>query len=138
MKVCLVDGDYHDVDSSERAFNTCASMAFKELFRKASPKLLEPIMLVNIVTPAEHIGSVQSDLNARRGRIEDQLNKGINREIKAYVPLAKMFGYATQLRTISRGTATFSMTFDHYEDVPKNVADEVIASRAQFMATRRL
>ncbi len=138
MKVSLVDGDYHDVDSSERAFNTCASMAFKELFRKASPKLLEPIMLVNIVTPAEHIGSVTGDLNSRRGRIEDQQNKGINREIKAYVPLAKMFGYATQLRTISRGTATFSMTFDHYEDVPRNVAEEVVASRAQFMATRRL
>jgi elongation factor G len=138
MKVCLIDGDYHEVDSSERAFNTCASMAFKELFRKASPKLLEPIMQVNIVTPKDHIGSVTSDLNARRGSIQDQLDKGINREIKAFVPLAKMFGYATQLRTISRGTATFSMTFDHYEDVPKNVADEVVASRAQFMATRRL
>jgi elongation factor G len=138
LRVKLVDGAYHDVDSSERAFNTCASMAFKELFRKASPQLLEPIMSVNVITPAEHLGSVNGDLAARRGRIESMEAKGVNQEIRSFVPLAQMFGYATQLRTISRGTATFTMTFDHYEPVPFNVAEEIVASRAKYMATRRL
>jgi elongation factor G len=138
LRVSLVDGDYHDVDSSERAFNTCASMAFKEMFRKAAPALLEPIMSVSVITPAEHLGSVNGDLAARRGRIEAMEQKGMNNEVRAFVPLSGMFGYATQLRTLSRGTATFTMTFDHYESVPFSLAEEIVASRQKILQTRRL
>jgi elongation factor G len=137
LRVSLVDGDYHDVDSSERAFNTCASMAFKDLFRKAGPALLEPVMTVNVITPPDHLGPVNGDLAARRGRIDAMERKGVNHEIRAFVPLSGMFGYATQLRTLSRGTATFSMTFDHYEPVPYGLAEEIVASRAKIMEGRR-
>ena len=138
LRVSLVDGDYHDVDSSERAFNTCASMAFKELFRKASPQLLEPVMSVNVITPPEYMGSVNGDLAARRGRIEAMEQRGVNHEIRCFVPLGSMFGYSTQVRTLSSGKATFTMTFDHYEPVPFNLSEEIVASRAKLMATRRL
>ena len=138
LRVSLIDGDYHDVDSSERAFNTCASMAFKDLFRKASPQLLEPVMSVSVITPAEYLGSVNGDLAARRGRIEAMDKKGVNHEIRAFVPLGSMFGYSTQVRTLSSGKATFTMTFDHYEPVPFSLAEEIVASRAKLMATRRL
>jgi elongation factor G len=138
LRVSLVDGDYHEVDSSERAFNTCASMAFKDLFRKAQPQLLEPVMSVSVITPADHMGSVNGDLAARRGRIEAMDQKGVNHEIRAFVPLGSMFGYATQLRTLSRGTATFTMTFDHYEPVPFSLAEEIVASRQKFLQSRRL
>jgi elongation factor G len=138
LRVSLVDGDYHDVDSSERAFFTCASMAFKDLFRKASPQLLEPVMSVSVITPADYLGSVNGDLAARRGRIEAMDKKGVNHEIRSFVPLGSMFGYSTQVRTLSSGKATFTMTFDHYEPVPFNLAEEIVASRAKLMATRRL
>ncbi len=129
LRVSLVDGDYHEVDSSERAFHTCASMAFKELFRRAGPSLLEPMMTVNVVTPAEHLGSVNGDLAARRGRIEEMERQGQAHEVRAVVPLAEMFGYATQLRTLSRGSASFTMAFDHYEPVPFSIAEEVAEAR---------
>jgi elongation factor G len=129
VRVTLVDGDYHEVDSSERAFHTCASMGFKELFRRAAPTLLEPVMSVNIVTPAEHLGSVNGDLAARRGRIESMEARGTTHEVQAMVPLAEMFGYATQLRTLSRGSATFTMTFDHYEPLPFAMAEEIVSQR---------
>ena len=138
LRVSLVDGDYHDVDSSERAFNTCASMAFKELFRKASPQLLEPVMSVSVITPADYLGSVNGDLAARRGRIEAMEQRGVNHEIRSFVPLGSMFGYSTQVRTLSSGKATFTMTFDHYEPVPFNLAEEIVASRAKMLAGRRL
>jgi len=130
--VSLVDGDYHDVDSSERAFFTAASIAFKEAFKKANPALIEPIMSVSVITPAEYLGPVNGDLAARRGRIEamDEKSNG-TREIRAMVPLSKMFGYSTQVRTISSGKATFTMTFDHYEPVPFSTAEEIIAERVK-------
>ena len=137
LKVTLTDGDYHEVDSNERAFFICASMGFKEAFRKASPILLEPVMLVNIITPMEHLGSVNGDLAARRGRIEKMDQKGNNQEIEAYVPLAEVFGYATQLRTLSRGTASFTMAFDHYEPVPFGSTEKIIESRKAILEGRR-
>ena len=130
IKVSLIDGDYHDVDSSERAFFTAASIAFKEAFKKANPSLIEPIMSVNVITPPEYLGPVNGDLAARRGRIEamDKKPSGTH-EIRAMVPLSKMFGYSTQIRTLSSGKATFTMTFDHYEPVPFSTAEEIIAER---------
>jgi elongation factor G len=138
LRVTLVDGDYHDVDSSERAFFTCSSMAFKDLFRKASPALLEPVMSVNVITPAEYLGSVNGDLAARRGRIEAMEQKGVNHEIRASVPLGSMFGYSTQIRTLSSGKATFTMTFDHYEPVPFALAEEIVAARQKIVQGRRV
>jgi elongation factor G len=138
LRVTLIDGDYHDVDSSERAFFTCASMAFKELFRKASPALLEPVMSVNVVTPADYLGAVNGDLAARRGRIEAMEQKGVNHEIRSFVPLGSMFGYSTQVRTLSSGKATFTMTFDHYEPVPFALAEEIVAARQKIVQTRRV
>jgi elongation factor G len=137
LRVTLVDGDYHEVDSSERAFFTAASIAFKDAFRKASPTLLEPLMSVNVVTPPEYLGSVNGDLAARRGRIEamEQKPNGTH-EIRAMVPLAKMFGYSTQVRTLSSGKATFTMTFDHYEPVPFQMAEEIIAERIKSGALK--
>jgi elongation factor G len=137
LRVTLTDGDYHEVDSNERAFFICASMGFKEAFRKASPILLEPVMLVNIITPMDHLGSVNGDLAARRGRIEKMEQKGNNQEIEAYVPLAEVFGYATQLRTLSRGTATFTMSFDHYEPVPFGATEKIIEARKTILEGRR-
>ncbi|HLF92402.1 MAG TPA: elongation factor G [Planctomycetota bacterium] len=137
LRVTLTDGDYHDVDSSERAFFTCSSMAFKELFRKAAPALLEPVMSVSVITPAEYLGGVNGDLAARRGRIEAMEQKGVNHEIRAFVPLGSMFGYSTQVRTLSSGKATFTMTFDHYEPVPFSLAEEIVASRQKIVQTRR-
>ena len=137
IKMTLVDGDYHDVDSSERAFFTAASIAFKEAFKKGGPALLEPIMSVSVITPPEYLGSVNGDLAARRGRIEamDQKPNGTH-EIRAMVPLAKMFGYSTQVRTLSSGKATFTMTFDHYEPVPFQMAEEIIAERLKSGAIK--
>jgi elongation factor G len=137
LRVSLVDGDYHDVDSSERAFFTCASMAFKEAFRKGSPALLEPLMSVSVITPPEYLGAVNGDLAARRGRIEamEQKPNGTH-EIRAMVPLGNMFGYSTQVRTLSSGKATFTMTFDHYEPVPFTMAEEIIAERQKSGAIK--
>ncbi|HZL72941.1 MAG TPA: elongation factor G [Planctomycetota bacterium] len=137
LRVTLTDGDYHEVDSNERAFFICASMGFKEAFRKASPILLEPVMLVTIITPMDYLGSVNGDLAARRGRIEKMEQKGNNQEIEAFVPLAEVFGYATQLRTLSRGTATFTMSFDHYEPVPFGATEKIIEARKTILEGRR-
>jgi elongation factor G len=131
LRVSLEDGDYHEVDSSERAFRLCASMAFKEAFRHSGPTLLEPVMAVSVVTPTEYLGSVNGDLAARRGAIEGMEARGPVHEIRATVPLSEMFGYATQLRTLSRGGATFSMTFDHYRQVPFAMVEEIVAARTK-------
>jgi elongation factor G len=127
VKVTLFDGSSHDVDSNENAFKMAASMAFKDAMRKASPVLLEPMMAVEVETPEEYMGNVMGDLSGRRGIVhgmEDQVG-GI-KQIKAEVPLAEMFGYSTQLRSLSQGRATYSMEFKHYTEAPKNVAEAVI------------
>jgi len=127
VKVTLFDGSYHDVDSNENAFKMAASMAFKDAMRKASPVLLEPMMSVEVETPEDYMGNVMGDLSGRRGIVqgmEDQVG-GI-KLIKAEVPLAEMFGYSTQLRSLSQGRATYSMEFKHYTEAPKNVAEAVI------------
>jgi elongation factor G len=125
----LVDGSYHEVDSSEMAFKVAGSMAFKEAMKRAKPKLLEPVMAVEVVTPEEYLGDVMGDLNARRGRIENLEPRGNAQVIKARVPLAAMFGYATDLRSTTQGRATFTMQFERYEDVPPSLASELVDSQ---------
>ncbi|MDO3379072.1 elongation factor G [Geoalkalibacter halelectricus] len=127
VKVAVFDGSYHDVDSSEMAFKIAGSMGFKEGAAKAAPVLLEPIMSVEVVVPEEYMGDVMGDLNSRRGRIMGMDSRGGAQVIAANVPLANMFGYATDLRSATQGRATYTMTFDHYEPVPRAIADEVIA-----------
>ena len=126
VKVKLVFGSYHDVDSSEMAFKLAASMAFKEGFRKADPVLLEPMMKVEIVTPEDYVGDVMGDVSRRRGLLQGQDDSPSGKIINAMVPLGEMFGYATTLRSMSQGRATFSMEFDHYAEAPTNVADAVM------------
>jgi elongation factor G len=128
VKVELVDGSYHDVDSSERAFKIAGSMAFKEAMKRAKPKLLEPTMAVEVVTPEDFLGDVMGNLNSRRGRIEEMQPMGNATTIKASVPLSEMFGYATDLRSMTQGRATFTMQFDRYEDVPQSIAAEIVDS----------
>ena len=130
FKATLIDGAYHDVDSSVLAFEIAARAAFKELREKGGPKLLEPIMNVEVVTPEEYLGSVIGDLNSRRGQIQGQDMRGNATVVNAFVPLANMFGYVNQLRGMSQGRANFTMQFDHYETVPQVVADEVIKKYA--------
>lgn len=131
LEVALVDGSYHEVDSSERAFQIAGSLALKEGARKAKPILLEPIMSLEVVVPEEFVGEVLGDLNARRGRIKQLENRRGVQIIQAEVPLATMFGYATDLRSATQGRATFTMQFDHYEPVPQSLAEEIIGrSRA--------
>ncbi len=130
FKATLVDGAYHDVDSSVLAFEIAARAAFKELREKGGPKLLEPIMNVEVVTPEEYLGSVIGDLNSRRGQIQGQDMRGNATVVNAFVPLANMFGYVNQLRGMSQGRANFTMQFSHYETVPQVVADEVIKKYA--------
>ena len=127
IKVELVDGSYHDVDSSERAFKIAGSMAFKEAMKRAKPKLLEPVMAVEVVTPEDYVGDVIGNLNGRRGRVEQLEPVGGSQSIRASVPLAEMFGYATDLRSMSQGRATFTMQFDRYEEVPASIADTIVA-----------
>lgn len=126
VKVELVYGSYHEVDSSEMAFKIAASMAFKEAMRKASPTLMEPIMSVEVVTPEDYVGDVMGDLSSRRGRVDGMEMRANARAIKAYVPLGEMFGYATDLRSKTSGRANYTMQFDHYEPVPKNVAEAIL------------
>jgi elongation factor G len=126
-KVSLLFGSYHEVDSSEMAFKICGSMAFKEACRKASPVLLEPIMDVEVVVPEEYMGDVIGDLNGRRGRIQSMNARGNAQVVAAQVPLAAMFGYATDLRSRTQGRATFTMQFGHYEAVPASVSEELVA-----------
>ena len=130
FKVVLYDGAYHDVDSSALAFEIAARAAFREGIAKAGPKLLEPMMRVEVVTPNDYMGSVIGDLNSRRGRVTGQERRGNAEVVNAMVPLANMFGYVNTLRSMSQGRATYTMHFDHYEQVPQAVADEVRAKLA--------
>ncbi len=130
VKVSVFDGDYHDVDSSEMAFKICASICIKEAARKAKPVLLEPVMRVEVVVPDEYMGSVNGDLISRRGRLEGTEILGSTQIIKAMVPLSEMFGYATELRSRTQGRGAFTMHFGQYEEVPKNIAEEIV-SKAQ-------
>jgi len=127
VKATLYDGSYHDVDSNEMAFKIAGSMAFKEAARKASPVLLEPVMSVEVVVPEEYMGTIIGDLNSRRGRIEGIEHRAGSQVIKAMVPLAEMFGYATTMRSNTQGRATFSMHFSRYEEAPRSVAEEIVA-----------
>lgn len=129
IKATLVDGSYHEVDSSEMAFKVAGSMAFKNAGQKANPVLLEPIMKVEVVVPEEFMGDVMGDLNSRRGRIEGMEPRGNTQVIRGFVPLASMFGYATDLRSKTQGRGTYTMHFSHYEEIPKNISDEIIAKR---------
>ena len=129
VKVELIDGSFHDVDSSEAAFKIAGSMAFKEAARKASPVLLEPIMEVEVVAPSDYLGDVIGDLSSRRGKIGGMTQRGEAQVVNAHVPLAEMFGYSTVLRSLSQGRAVYSMQFDHYEEVPKSVAEAIISKQ---------
>src|SRR5690349_14073765 len=125
VRVELIDGSYHDVDSSERAFKIAGSMAFKEAMKRAKPKLLEPMMAVEVTTPEDYLGDVMGNLNSRRGRIENMAPVGNAQVVKAPVPLSEMFGYATDLRSMTQGRADFTMQFDRYEEVPASIATEI-------------
>jgi elongation factor G len=125
VRVELIDGSYHDVDSSERAFKIAGSMAFKEAVKRAKPKLLEPMMAVEVITPEEYLGDVMGNLNSRRGRVENLEPLGNAQVIKAMVPLSEMFGYSTDLRSMSQGRAEFTMQFDRYEEVPQSILAEI-------------
>jgi len=126
VKIELVDGSYHEVDSSERAFKIAGSMAFKEGMKRAKPRLLEPVMSVEVVTPEEYVGDVIGNLSGRRGRVEQLEPVGGSQSIRASVPLAEMFGYATDLRSMTQGRATFHMEPDHYEEVPATIAEALV------------
>lgn len=131
VKVTLYDGSYHEVDSSEMAFKIAGSMAFRQAVAKAAPVLLEPMMKVEITTPDEYLGDVMGDVSSRRGRIQGMNPKNGVHVLDAYIPLAEMFGYATDLRSNTQGRATYSMQFDHYEKVPQAIAEKVIGERAK-------
>jgi elongation factor G len=128
LRVTLLDGQYHDVDSSEIAFKIAGSMAFKEAARKAGPVLLEPIMEVEVVTPEGNMGDVIGDITARRGKIERMEPRGAMQVIRALVPLAEMFGYATDLRSRTQGRATYTMQFHSYQQVPESIARTLVAT----------
>jgi elongation factor G len=127
VRVTLVYGSYHDVDSSEMAFKIAGSMAFKKAVRAARPALLEPIMEVEVVTPEDNLGDVIGDLSSRRGRIEGMEQRGASHVVRAQVPLSDMFGYATDLRSRTQGRATYTMQFDSYQEVPESVSREIVA-----------
>jgi len=126
IKATLLDGSYHEVDSSEMAFRIAASKAFREAMKKTNPILLEPFMKVEVVVPDEYMGEVIGDLNSRRGRVSSVDLRNNNRIIKAEVPLSEMFGYATDVRSKTQGRATFSMEFEKYEPIPGKIAEEII------------
>jgi elongation factor G len=136
LKVTLTDGSYHEVDSSELAFKIAASMGFKEGCRKAHAVLLEPIMDVEAVAPEEHMGAVVGDLNSRRGRIVSMEARGSSQVIRAHVPLGQMFGYATDLRSMTQGRATYTMQFLRYEEAPSSVSEEIVAKASGRPASR--
>ena len=129
VRATLTDGKYHDTDSSEIAFKIAGSLALKEAARRAKPVLLEPVMAVEVVTPQEFIGDVIGDLSRRRGRVESQEPRGNAIAVKGSVPLAAMFGYATDLRSTTQGRANYTMQFDRYEEVPPNIAEEIVEHR---------
>ena len=126
VRVRLVDGSYHEVDSSDLAFAIAGSLAFKDACKRANPVLLEPIMKVEVVVPEEYLGDVLGDISSRRGRVENMDIRGNARVINAYVPLGEMFGYATSLRSLTQGRGTFIMQFSHYEKVPAQLAEQII------------
>ncbi|MHC4251843.1 MAG: translation factor GTPase family protein, partial [Planctomycetota bacterium] len=136
LRVTLTDGKFHEVDSSERAFRTCASMAFKRAFMAAGPELLEPVMSVNVTTPQEFAGAVTGNLCARRGRVTGMDAQGTAQVVRAMVPLATMFGYATDIRNTTQGRAAFTMHFERYEAVPFAIAEEVIEKQRERKAGR--
>jgi elongation factor G len=130
IRVSLVDGKYHDTDSSEIAFKVAGSLAFKEAARRAKPVLLEPIFAVEVVTPEEFLGDVIGDLSRRRGRVEGQERRGNALAVTGRVPLSEMFGYATDLRSNTQGRATYTMQFDSYDEVPPNIAEKIVEGRS--------
>ena len=130
VKVELVDGSYHDVDSSEMAFKIAGSMAIQEGAKKANPVLLEPVMAVEVVTPEDFLGDVIGDLSRRRGKVQGQEQRGNALAVQAFVPLGEMFGYATELRSMTQGRATYTMQFERYEEVPGNIAEEIVEHRS--------
>ena len=127
MKVTLTDGSFHAVDSDSLSFELCAKMAYRAALPKCNPVILEPMMKIEVVTPEENMGDVVGDLNRRRGLIEGMDDRAGSKVVKAKVPLSEMFGYVTQLRTITSGRATSSMEFSHYSEAPKNISEDVIA-----------
>ena len=129
VRAVLVDGSYHDVDSSEMAFKIAGSMALQEAARKAGVKLLEPVMEIEVTTPEDYMGDVIGDLNSRRGKVEGMTQRGNSQVIRAQVPMSEMFGYATDLRSKTQGRATYSMQFHSYQDVPDSIADDIVATR---------
>jgi elongation factor G len=135
VKVTVVDGAYHDVDSSEMAFKICSSICVKEACHKAKSVLLEPVMAVEVVVPDEYMGSVNGDLISRRGQLEGTEIQGGTQIIKASVPLSEMFGYATELRSRTQGRGSFTMHFSRYEEVPKTISEEIVA-RVQGKVTK--
>ena len=126
VKVTLFDGSFHEVDSSEMAFKIAGSMAVKDAVERADPAILEPVMRVEVVMPEEFMGDVIGDLNSRRGHIEGMDNRGGTQVVRAFVPLASMFGYVTDLRSMTQGRATSSMEFAHYAELPASIADELV------------
>ena len=127
LKIRLIDGSYHNVDSDSLSFEICARTAFREALPSCKPVLLEPIMKLEVITPDQNMGDVVGDLNRRRGQVEGMDSKAGAQVVKAKVPLSEMFGYVTQLRTITSGRASSTMEFSHYAETPRNIADEVIA-----------
>ena len=130
VKVTLNDGSYHEVDSSEMAFKIAGSMAFKEAMRKADPVLTEPIMKVVVITPSEYMGDIIGDLNSRRGQIQGMEEQSGAEQITAFVPLANMFGYSTELRSRSQGRAQYSMEPSHFAEVPKSIQETLVSKRS--------
>ena len=131
FKVKLVHGSYHEVDSSEMAFKIAGSMAFKNAMAKADPVLLEPMMKVEITVPEEYMGDVIGDVNSRRGRLEGMDSVNGAQVIRAFIPLAEMFGYATSLRSRTQGRGVYAMVFDHYEEVPKSIQEQIAGNRSK-------
>jgi elongation factor G len=129
VKVTLTDGKYHETDSSELAFKVAGSLALKEAAKRAKPVLLEPVFAVEVVTPEEYMGDVIGDLNRRRGLVQGMEPRGNAQVVSAYVPLSEMFGYATDVRSMTQGRATYTMQFERYDEVPPNIADKVVEAR---------
>jgi len=129
MSCALYDGSFHEVDSSEIAFKIAGSIALQQAAKKAKPILLEPVMKLEVISPADFFGDVIGDLSARRGKIEETKDRLNLKVIDVKVPLSEMFGYATSLRSLTEGRGTFTMEFDHYEEVPQNIAQEIIEGK---------
>jgi elongation factor G len=138
IKATVLDGSYHEVDSSEAAFKIAGSLALQEASRRAGLVLLEPIMKVEVVTPEKFMGDIIGDLNSKRASINEMRDRGMMKIIDAEVPLAEMFGYATQLRSMSQGRASYSMEFSHYQIVPRNVMEQIIGDKGTGPAKKKI